>query len=45
MRKPFVEYMKSELVPETILIACGLPATYKTETTEVISEIKGYKIL
>jgi predicted kinase len=45
MREPFVEYMKGELVPETVLIACGLPATYKTETTEVIAEIKGYKIL
>jgi len=45
MKEPFVEYMKKELVPETVLIACGLPATYKTETTEVIAEIKGYKIL
>ena len=45
MREPFVEYMKRELVPETVLIACGLPATYKTETTEVIAEIKGYEIV
>lgn len=45
LREPFVEYMKRELVPETVLIACGLPATYKTETTEVIAEIKGYEIL
>jgi len=45
MREPFVEYMQRELLPETVLIACGLPATYKTETTEVIAEIKGYKIL
>jgi predicted kinase len=45
MKEPFVEYMKRELVPETVLIACGLPATYKTETTEVIAEIKGYEIL
>jgi len=45
MREPFVEYMKRELVPETVLIACGLPATYKTETTEMIAEIKGYEIL
>jgi predicted kinase len=45
MREPFLEYMKKELVPETVLIACGLPATYKTETTEVIAEIKGYTIL
>jgi predicted kinase len=45
MREPFADYMKRELVPDTVLIACGLPATYKTETTEVIAEIKGYKIL
>ncbi|MBW2309686.1 MAG: hypothetical protein DRG87_06010 [Deltaproteobacteria bacterium] len=45
LREPFVEYMKRELVPETVLIACGLPATYKTETTEVIAEIKGYQIV
>lgn len=45
LREPFVEYMRRELVPETLLIACGLPATYKTETTEVIAEIKGYEIL
>ena len=45
MREPFVDFMKKELDPETVLIACGLPASYKTETTEVIAEIKGYKIL
>jgi predicted kinase len=45
LREPFVEYMKRELVPETVLIACGLPASYKTETTEVIAKLKGYKIL
>jgi predicted kinase len=45
MREPFSDFMKKELEPETVLIACGLPASYKTETTEVIAEIKGYKIL
>jgi predicted kinase len=45
MRKPFVDFMKRELEPETVLIACGHPASYKTETTEVIAELKGYKIL
>jgi len=37
--------MKRELPPETVVIACGLPASYKTETTEVIAKIKGYKII
>jgi predicted kinase len=45
MKEPFVEFMKNELGPEVVLIACGLPASYKTETTEVIAELKGYTIL
>ena len=45
MREPFVDFMKKNLGPQTVLIACGLPASYKTETTEVIAEVKGYKIL
>lgn len=45
MREPFIEYMKKKLGPETVLIACGLPASYKTETTEVIAQLKGYHVL
>ncbi len=45
MKEPFVNFMKKELQAETVLIACGLPASYKTETTEVIAKIKGYKII
>jgi predicted kinase len=45
MREPFVDFIKRELEPQTLLIACGLPASYKTETTEVIAEVKGYTIL
>ena len=45
MREPFIDFMKRELTPNTLLIACGLPASYKTETTEVIAGLKGYKIL
>ena len=45
MREPFKEFMERELGTETVLIACGLPASYKTETTEVIARIKGYQIL
>ena len=37
--------MERELGTETVLIACGLPASYKTETTEVIASLKGYEIL
>ncbi len=45
MKEPFVDFMTRELDPKTVLIACGLPASYKTETTEVIAPLKGYKIL
>ena len=45
MREHFVDFMKKELQPETVVIACGLPASYKTETTEVIAKMKGYKII
>jgi len=45
MREPFVAYMNQALGEDTVLIACGLPASYKTETTEVIAKLKGYTIL
>ena len=45
MREPFAEFVKSNLGPNTLLITCGLPATWKTETSEEISKIKGYPIL
>ena len=45
MREPFKEYMNKELGDNIVLISCGLPASYKTETTEVISRMKGYAIL
>jgi len=45
MREPFVGFMEKDLDLKTVLIACGLPASYKTETTEVVAEIKGCKIL
>ena len=45
MREPFAEFIKAELEPRTLLITCGLPGTWKTETAEEISKIKGYPIL
>jgi len=45
MNEPFLAYMKKALNPNTVLIACGLPASYKTETTEVIARLKGYRVL
>ncbi|MFB0501504.1 MAG: AAA family ATPase, partial [Candidatus Bathyarchaeia archaeon] len=45
MREPFAEFVKTELKSGTLLITCGLPGTWKTETSEEISKIKGYPIL
>ena len=45
MREPFAKFIKSELESNTLLITCGLPGTWKTETAEEISKIKGYPIL
>ena len=45
MKEPFASFVKTELDPRTLLITCGLPASYKTETSEEVSKIKGYPIL
>jgi len=45
MKEPFAKFIETELEPGTLLIACGLPGTFKTETTEKVSKIKGYPIL
>jgi uncharacterized protein len=45
MKEPFASFVKKELEPRTLLITCGLPASYKTETSEEVSKIKGYPIL
>jgi predicted kinase len=45
MKEPFVPFVRSQLGARTLLITCGLPASYKTETSEEISRIKGYPIL
>ncbi len=45
MKEPFVSFVEKNFEPRTLLITCGLPASYKTETAEEISKIKGYPIL
>jgi len=45
LREPFAEFVNTVLEPGTLLITCGLPGTWKTETSEEISKIKGYPIL
>jgi hypothetical protein len=45
LRQPFAEFVENELGTGFLLIVCGLPGTWKTETTEEVSRIKGYPLL
>ena len=45
MKEPFTKFIERELGTGVLLITCGLPGTWKTETSEEISRIKGYPIL
>ncbi len=45
MKKPFLKFIETELGTGFLLIACGLPGSWKTETTEEVAKIKGYPLL
>jgi predicted kinase len=45
LKEHFAKFIKSNLGTKTLLITCGLPGTWKTETAEEVSRIKGYQIL
>ncbi len=45
MKEPFVKFIQTELGSGFLLIACGLPGTWKTETTEEVAKIMGYPLL
>ena len=45
MREPFEAYVREEYPEAPVVIACGLPASNKTETMEIVARVKGYKIL
>jgi len=46
MKEPFVKFVETELLgTRFLLIACGLPGTWKTETTEEVSRLTGYPLL
>ena len=45
MKKPFLKFVETELGNDFVLIACGLPGSWKTETTEEVARIKGYPML
>jgi predicted kinase len=45
VKEPFVKFVENKLGNGFLLIACGLPGTWKTETTEEVARIKGYPLL
>ncbi len=45
MREPFRKFIETGLGSGFLLIACGLPGTWKTETTEEVAKMKGYPLL
>jgi len=45
LKEPFQKFVETKLGSGVLLITCGLPGTWKTETSEEISRIKGYPIL
>jgi len=45
LKEPFAKFIETELGSGFLLIACGLPGTWKTETTEEVSKITGYPLL
>ncbi len=45
LKKPFVKFVEARLGSGFLLIACGLPGTWKTEMTEEVAKITGYPLL
>jgi predicted kinase len=45
LKEPFGRFVENKLGEGVLLITFGLPGTWKTETSEEISKIKGYPIL
>jgi len=45
LQEPFLKFIETELGSGFLLITCGLPGTWKTETAEAIARLKGYPLL
>ncbi len=43
MREPFAKFIDAELGSGFLLIACGLPGTWKTETTEEVARLRAIR--
>ena len=44
LRENFTDFIRNELPENLLLITCGLPGTWKTETSQEISKIKVQKM-
>lgn len=45
MKEAFSKFIEANLGPKTLMITTGLPGTWKTETSEEVSKLKGYPML
>ncbi|MGD6853185.1 MAG: AAA family ATPase [Candidatus Bathyarchaeia archaeon] len=45
MKESFAAFVEANIEPNTLVVTCGLPATYKTGVAQEISKTKGYPIL
>jgi len=45
MTENLLDFVANNLGPETVLITCGLPGTWKTETSVEVAKLKNYPIL
>jgi len=45
MRELFKEFVERQMEDNAVLITCGLPATNKSETAEVVVRLKGYEMV
>jgi predicted kinase len=45
VKESFAAFVQANLEPKTLVITCGLPASYKTGVAQEVSAMKGYPIL
>lgn len=45
VKESFAAFVQANLEPRTLVITCGLPASYKTGIAQEVSAMKGYPIL
>ena len=45
VKEPFAAFVQANIEPKSLLITCGLPASYKTGIAQEVAAMKGYPIL